>query len=147
VLTTSHQYAGQNRVGLSSTFGPITAIRFPDDDARADLALRQVIGGIQAVHIQEAQQMRAMFAQPSSEADIFPVFQVALPGDQSVQLGFQGLGPLSENGWIQAGFLCFQLESRLQKRSQLLGKPYRPAGFCFLPSLSGLSTGARGIFV
>jgi hypothetical protein len=72
-----------------------------------------------------------MFAQPSGEADIFPVFQVALSGDQCIQLYFQGLGLLSENGPLQARFLGFQLESRLQNRSQLLGKPYRPAGFAF----------------
>ena len=36
--------------------------------------------------------MRAMLPQPSGKADIIRVFQLALFGDQSIQLRFQGLG-------------------------------------------------------
>src|ERR1035437_1173373 len=72
VLTTSHQYAGQNLVGLRSLFRPITAIRFSDNHRWAYLAFRMVIGGIQTIHIQETQQMRAMFAQTSGKTEIIP---------------------------------------------------------------------------
>jgi len=44
MLTASHQYTGQNRVGICSTFGAIAAIRFPDDHPWPQLALGQVIG-------------------------------------------------------------------------------------------------------
>ena len=76
MLTTSHPYAGQNRVSLSAVFSSITAIRCADDHAWAQLAFSQVIGGIQAVDIQETQQMRAMFTQPAGKTAIIPVFQI-----------------------------------------------------------------------
>ena len=54
MLTASHQYAGQNRVGFCTAFRAIAAIRFPDDHTWPQLALSQVIGGIQIMYIEEA---------------------------------------------------------------------------------------------
>ena len=54
MLMASHHYAGQNRMSFCSSFGAIAAIGFPDDHTRPQLTFSQVVGGIQAVHIQEA---------------------------------------------------------------------------------------------
>jgi len=43
-------------VGLCSASGPIASIRFPDDHAWSQLALSQIIGGVETIHIQEAQE-------------------------------------------------------------------------------------------
>jgi len=51
MLMASHQYAGQNLVGLRSLFRPITAICFSDNHRWPYLAFRMVIGGIQAINI------------------------------------------------------------------------------------------------
>src|ERR1035437_10586165 len=129
VLTTSHQYAGQNLVGLCSLFRPITAIRFSDDHGWPDLAFGKVIGSIQTLHIQEAQQMRTMLPQPSGETEIIRVFQITLPGDQGIQLSFQGLGTLDEESRIQLGFLCFQYQRSPQQGGSIPGKLGCPTGF------------------
>ena len=129
MLTTSHQYAGQNRVGFCTAFRAIATIRFPDDHTWPQLAFSQVIGGVQIIYIEEAQQMWAMFSQSSGETEIIPVFQVVSSGDQGIQLRFQSLGTLSEAGWIQAGLLCLQLEGGLQQGGSIPGKVYCPAGF------------------
>ena len=53
MLMASHHYAGQNRVSFCASFGTIAAIRFADDHPRSQLPFSQIIGGIQAIHIQE----------------------------------------------------------------------------------------------
>ena len=54
MLTASHQDAGQNRVCIRSTSSAIAAICFPGDHTWSQLALSQIISGIQAIHVEEA---------------------------------------------------------------------------------------------
>ena len=82
MLTTGHQYTAQNGMSLRAGAGPIAAIGFSGDDGRAQHTFGLVIRGFQVIHIQEAQQMGAMFTQAFGEADIIDVFQSTLRGDQ-----------------------------------------------------------------
>jgi len=79
MLTTGNQDTAQNRMSISSVWGPIAPIRFSGNHCRPQHALSLVIGGIQIIHIQEAQQMLAMFAQAFGEPDIIGIFHLA-PG-------------------------------------------------------------------
>ena len=121
----SHHYAGQNRMSFCACFGAIAAIGFADNHTWSQLALGQIIGGIQAIHIQEAQQMWSMLAQTSGKTEIVPVFQITVLGEQGIQFSLQGLGTLGKGGWIQLGFLCFQSQGSAQKGGQLLSKTNR----------------------
>jgi len=113
MLTTGHQNAAQNSMGFRSVTGPIAPIGFAGDDGRPQHVLGQVIGGVQFIHIQETQQMGAMFAQAFGKTGIIGVFQPALRDDQGIQLRFQGLGSLGGASiGIQVGSLAWLTTSR-----------------------------------
>jgi hypothetical protein len=129
MLTTSDQNARQNGVGLGTRLGPVAAIGFADDDGWSDHPFGLVIGGIQPIDIQEAQQVRPMLAEPFGKAGILFVRQAALRGNQLVQPGFEGAGPLGEGEGIQVRLLSFQVQALLQQGGHLPGKLQRSPGF------------------
>ena len=129
MLTTSDQDARQNGVGLGTRLGSVAAIGLADDDGWSDHPFGLVIGGIQPIDIQEPQQVRPMLAEPFGKAGILFVRQAALRGDQLVQLGFEGAGPLGEGEGIQVRLFGFQVQALLQQGGHLPGKVQRSPGF------------------
>ncbi len=89
--------------------------------------------------------MLTMFPQPSGETEIIRVFQIALPGDQGIQLSFQGLGTLGEESQISLGY-AFNT-SAARNRAVPSGRIGLPDRFYSLRSLSGPAASERGIFV
>ena len=57
-------------MGLGAALGPVAAVCFADDHSGTQLAFSQVVGGIQAIDIQETQDVRALFTQPAGEANV-----------------------------------------------------------------------------
>lgn len=89
MLTTGHQNGAQDTMGFGTAEGPIASIGLVGDDCGPQGPLGLVVGGCEVVHIQEAQQVGAVFAQAPGEPGILRVFQPAPGGDKSIQLGFQ----------------------------------------------------------
>jgi len=129
MLTTGHRNTAQNGMGLCAGAGSIATIGFSGDNCWSQHALGLVIGGIQIVDIQKAQDVGAVFAQASGETEKIGILEPALWGDQVIQLPFQGLGSLGESSCIQSRLLGLQRQGSLQNGCQLLYKPYRPASF------------------
>jgi hypothetical protein len=78
------------------------------DDGWAEHAFGLVVGGIQAVAVQEAKEVGALFAQALSQALVVGVGQLAPRVDQVIQPAFQPSGPNAELAGGQAGLLTTQ---------------------------------------
>ncbi len=70
MLMTGHQNARENGMRIGTLAGAVAAIGFPGDHCGPQHTLGLIVGGFQVIHVKEAQQMRAMFAQPSGETGI-----------------------------------------------------------------------------
>ncbi len=132
MLVTGHENGCQNGMRLCPLAIAVAAIRLARDDRRTQHAFGQVIGGIQLIHIQEAQEMRTVFTQAFGKTVIVGIRETALWGDQNIQARFQSLGSLMEGEWIQAGFLCLQVDGILQEDRHLAGKVQGSATFGLL---------------
>jgi len=132
MLTTRNQDTRQNGMGRRTAAGAIAAIGFAGDDRWTQHALRQIVGGIQRIDIQEAQQVRTMFAQAFGKAGIVTIREAALGSDQDIQEKLQVLGALEEGEGIQAGFLGFQGQCCLQEHGHLAGKVQGSSTFALL---------------
>ena len=85
MLTTGNQDTRQNGMGHCTAAVAITTVGLARDDRRAQHALRQIVGGLQLVDIQEAQQMRTMFTQAFGKAGIITIGEAAVRCDQDIQ--------------------------------------------------------------
>ncbi len=122
MLTTGNQNTRQNGMGHRTAAVAITTVGLARDDRRAQHALRQIVGGLQLVDIQEAQQMRTMFTQALGEAGIITIGEGGGAARSRDPMRFQFLGSLMKREGIQAVFLGFQRQSLLQDNRHLAGK-------------------------
>jgi hypothetical protein len=67
MLTAGCQDTGEDGMGIGACPGAVAAIGLAGDHGRSQHAFCLVIGGFQVIHIQETQQMGAVFAQAASE--------------------------------------------------------------------------------
>ena len=104
MLMSGDQHTRQNGMGIGTTLRAVAAIGFADDHGGAQHALSLIVGCLQLIHIQEAQQMRAVFAQAFGKTGVVAILEPALGSDQGIQASLQGLGTLVEGERIQAGF-------------------------------------------
>ncbi len=132
MLMTSHQDTGQDGVSFSPGLGPVATIRFSGDDRWSQHPLGLIVGGLQAVHVQEAQQVRAMLSQAFGEADIVGIGESAAHADEPIQLVFQSLDSVGEGEGIQAWLLYLELHGLAQQSCHLLSKLQGPTGLALL---------------
>ena len=66
----------------SPIFGTVAAVSFAGDDCRSQHALCQVVGRLQVVDIQEAQEVWPMLTQAFGKAGILRIGEAAGGGDQ-----------------------------------------------------------------
>ena len=129
MLLAGYQHTRQDRMGLRSRLSAVTTIGFPGNHRRSDHAFRLVVGGIQAVHVQEPQQVRTVLPQPLGKAGIVRIGKVTSIGNQSIKASFQTLGSIGKGKRIQVWLLGFQPQGVLQQRGHLPHKLQRSTRF------------------
>ena len=132
MLMRSNQDTRQDGVSFCSVPSAVATVGFSGDHRRSQHPFGLIVGGIQAVDVQKAQQVRPVLPQPFGKADIIGIGQSATRGDEPVQSVFQISSLLREGERIQSRLLHLELQRLAQQGTHLLGKLQRATLFDFL---------------
>lgn len=75
---TSGQHTTQDRMGFSAAISAIAVVGFSGNNCGAQHTFSLIVGGMQAINIQEAEDMRTLFPQPSGKSGVVRVGELAL---------------------------------------------------------------------
>ena len=104
MLMTGNQDTGENGMGSCTTASAVAAVSFAGDDCRSQHTLCQVVGCLQVMDIQEAQEVRTMLAQAFGKASVLGIGEAAGGCDQEIQARLQLRGALRVSartgGWV-----------------------------------------------
>jgi hypothetical protein len=132
LLMTGHEHTGKNGMSRSPLLGAVAAVGLASNDGRSQHALRQVIGRLEIVDVEETQEVRTVLAQASGKASIVGIGEALRGSDQGIQAIFQILSTLGEEGGGEGGFLSLQGQGGLQESGGLASKVQSSSRLTFL---------------